>query len=166
MPIEIRRFGVGHRRPDGPPGTVGIEGRVIESRASGSIGELAFGRQARIAPHSNPRWTCLLVIEGGGWVGVGDERSRVTAGEAVVWPPDVLHAAWTDGVPMRAIVVELAEEPAQIPAVIDGEAPGVVDVIPRRPVGRGEGWLAPQPMGRRRRGTGPDDTDDAEGEPV
>ena len=31
VPIEIRRFGVGHRRPDGPPGTTGIEGQVIES---------------------------------------------------------------------------------------------------------------------------------------
>ncbi len=167
MPIEIRRFGVGHRRPDGPPGTVGIEGRVIESRASGSIAELAFGRQARITPHSNPRWTCLLVIEGGGWVGVGDERSRVTAGEAVVWPPDVLHAAWTDGVPMRAIVVELTEEPAQIPAVIDGDAP-VIDVLPPRPVARGVGRLASRPVERRRRGAGGDGEgpDDAEGEPV
>jgi quercetin dioxygenase-like cupin family protein len=158
MPIEIRRFGVGHRRPDGPPGTVGIEGRVIESRASGSIAELAFGRYARITPHSNPRWTCLLVIEGGGWVGVGDERSRVTAGEAVVWPPDVLHAAWTDGVPMRAIVVELAEDPAQIPAVIPSGVPDaaeveVVAVVPPRrpvrPVSRGEGRLADRPVDRR-----------------
>jgi quercetin dioxygenase-like cupin family protein len=164
VPIEIRRFGVGHRRPDGPPGTVGIEGRVIESRASGSIAELAFGRQARITPHSNPRWTCLLVIEGGGWVGVGDERSRVTAGEAVVWPPDVLHAAWTDGVPMRAIVVELAEEPAQLPAVIAGVAGEVVEVVPpARPVSRGEGRLAERPVERGRRGGSPDD---AEGEPV
>ena len=24
MPIEVRRFGVGNRRPDGPPGTVGV----------------------------------------------------------------------------------------------------------------------------------------------
>jgi quercetin dioxygenase-like cupin family protein len=163
VPIEIRRFGVGHRRPDGPPGTVGIEGRVIESRASGSIAELAFGRQARITPHSNPRWTCLLVIEGGGWVGVGDERSRVTAGEAVVWPPDVLHAAWTDGVPMRAIVVELAEDPAQLAAVIDVIAGEVDAVAPARPVSRGEGRLADRPVKRRRRGGA---SDGAEGEPL
>ena len=166
MPIEIRRFGVGHRRPDGPPGTVGIEGRVIESRASGSIAELAFGRQARITPHSNPRWSCLLVIEGGGWVGVGDERSRVTAGEAVVWPPNVVHAAWTDGFPMRAIVVELAEEPARLPAVVDGEVGVIVEVLrerPARPVTRGEGRLAERPV--RRRGSGATG-DDPEGEPL
>ena len=29
MPIEVRRFGVGHRRPDGPPGTVGVTGQPI-----------------------------------------------------------------------------------------------------------------------------------------
>ena len=154
MPIEIRRFGVGHRRPDGPPGTVGIEGRVIESRSSGSIAELAFGRQARIAPHSNPRSSWFLVIEGGGWVGVGDERTRVTAGEAVVWPPDVVHAAWTDGVPMRAIVVELAEEPRLI------EQAGPIGVVPPRPVSKGVGGLAPRPAPRAAR-----DPDAAEGEP-
>ena len=27
MPIEIRRFGVGHRRPDGPIGSVGLTGQ-------------------------------------------------------------------------------------------------------------------------------------------
>jgi len=155
MSIEVRRFGVGHRRPDGPPGTVGIEGQVIESRASGSVAELAFGRAARIAPHSNPRTTLFLVIEGGGWVGVGEERTRVTAGEAVVWPPDVLHAAWTDGVPMRAIVVELAEDPKLL--AWDGEAATEPAASPARPVTRGVGSLAPRPS---RRGAGA-----AEGEP-
>lgn len=142
MPIEVRRFGVGHRRPDGPPGTVGIESQVIESRASGLVAELAFGRQARITPHSNPRTTLFVVIEGGGWVGVGDERARVAAGEAVVWPPDLLHAAWTDGFPMRAIVVELAED-AKLLAPDGG---GDAATAPRpRAVTRGEGSLAPRP---------------------
>ena len=122
MPIDVRRFGVGHRRPDGPPGTTGIEGQVIESGRPGVIAELAFGRRARITPHTNPNWTYFVVIEGGGWVGVGDERTRVIAGEAVVWPPDVLHAAWTDGSPMRAIVVEFAAPVLALPGVIEGEA--------------------------------------------
>ena len=141
MPIEVRRFGVGHRRPDGPPGTFGIEGQVIESRSAGSVAELAFGRQARITPHANPRTTLFLVIEGGGWVGVGDERARVTVGDAVVWPPDVLHAAWTDGVSMRAIVVELAEEPKLL-------APSGEGTSAARPVSRGVGSLAPRPLRR------------------
>lgn len=49
-----------------------------------------------------------MVIEGGGFVRVGDERARVAAGEAVLWPPDVIHSAWTELTPMRAIVVEFA----------------------------------------------------------
>ncbi len=159
MPIEIRRFGVGHRRPDGPPGTAGIEAQVIESRASGLVAELAFGRQARITPHANPRTTLFIVIEGGGWVGVGDERTHVFAGEAVVWPPDVPHAAWTDGFPMRAIVVELAEDPKLLAweraargapeGTADGEPDGAPEPRPARPVTRGEGSLVPRPAHRR-----------------
>ena len=55
MPIDVRRFGVGHRRPDGPPGTTGIEGQVIESGPSGIVAELAFERRgADHAPHATP----------------------------------------------------------------------------------------------------------------
>ncbi len=156
MPIEVRRFGVGHRRPDGPPGTRGIEGQVIRSGPTGLISELAFSRDARITPHTNPRWTYFVVIEGGGWVGVGDERCRVQAGEAVVWPPDVLHAAWTDGAPMRAIVVEFAEPPQVGPGVVEG---GVARL---RPVSRGAGRLAPRSVDTTDR---PEDLGAAEGEP-
>lgn len=162
MPIDIRRFGVGHRRPDGPPGTTGIEGQVIESGPSGVIAELAFGLHARIAPHTNPNWTWFVVIEGGGWVGVGDERARVLAGEAVAWPPDVIHAAWTDGTQMRAIVVELPAQPLALPDVVEGSA-RALDTGPAsgaRPVTKGEGRLAERRVVRRRAG------DDLEGEPT
>ena len=162
MPIDIRRFGVGHRRPDGPPGTTGIEGQVIRSEATGLVSELAFDRHARITPHTNPSWTYFVVIEGGGWVGVGDERSRVQAGEAVVWPPDVLHAAWTDGAPMRAIVVEFAEPPKTLgPGVVEGVARAIGPGAPK--VSRGEGRLAARPVDRARRD---EDPDAAEGEPL
>lgn len=157
MPIEVRRFGVGHRRPDGPPGTTGIAGQVIESGPTGIISELAFERRARITPHTNPNWTYFIVIEGGGWVGVGDERTRVQAGEAAVWPPDVLHAAWTDGSPMRAIVVELVTPPEQLGSgVLDALAAAV------KP-GRGVGALTARPVERTRAVTG---SDADEGEPL
>jgi len=162
VPIEVRRFGVGHRRPDGPPGTVGIEGQVIVSGGTGVIAELAFGRRARIAPHSNPSTTYFIVIEGGGWAGVGEERTRVQAGEAVVWPPNVPHAAWTDGSPMRAIVVEFVEPPRSLgPGVVDGAARAIGPGA--RPVSRGEGRLAPRPAPRARHD---DDPEAAEGEPL
>jgi quercetin dioxygenase-like cupin family protein len=105
--MEIRRFGPGHRRPEGPPGSQGMTGQVIHSDARAIIAELAFGPRAMIAPHSNPNTTYFIVISGGGWVQVGEERSRVNHGEAVLWPPDVVHGAYTDGSEMRAIVVEM-----------------------------------------------------------
>jgi quercetin dioxygenase-like cupin family protein len=123
MPIEIRRFGVGHRRPDGPPGTTGVTGQPIHNDERGLISELAFARGARIEPHSNPNTTWLIVIEGGGWVGVGDELTRVAAGEAVLWPADIPHAAWTEHSEMRAFVVEFADaDDAAMKGIVDGRA--------------------------------------------
>ncbi len=167
MPIDIRRFGVGHRRPDGPPGTTGIEGQVIESGPSGVISELAFGRHARIAPHTSPNWTWLIVIEGGGWVGVGEERTRIQAGEAAAWPPDVLHGAWTDGTQMRAIVVELTGPLLALPGGAEGVGgAGGAGLIPvpgqsSRPVTRGEGSLVGRPTSTQQR-----QIDEDEGEPL
>jgi len=111
--MDIRRFGVGHRRPDGPPGTRGVEGQQIHVDPRGLIAELALRPRAVMPPHTNPNLTYFVVVEGGGFVRVGDETARVSAGEAVVWPPDVVHAAWTELTPMRAIVVEFAMPPAR-----------------------------------------------------
>jgi quercetin dioxygenase-like cupin family protein len=120
--MEIRRFGVGNRRREGPAGTQGVDGQPIHSDGHGVIAELAFRPNAAIAPHSNPNLCYFVVIEGGGFVRVGEERARVAAGEAVVWPPDVIHAAWTEQTPMRAIVIEFALPPTQ-PAVLAISAP-------------------------------------------
>jgi quercetin dioxygenase-like cupin family protein len=123
VPIEVRRFGVGHRRPEGPPGTHGLTGQVIHSDGRGVVTELAFARGGAIAPHDNPNTTWFCVIEGGGWVLVGEERRRISAGEAVLWPANTLHAAWTDHAEMRAIVVEFAgRDDAAALAVLEGAA--------------------------------------------
>jgi quercetin dioxygenase-like cupin family protein len=119
--MEIRRFGVGNRRPDGPPRTTGVAGQVIHADGRGVISELAFARRASVEPHSNPNTTWFVVIEGGGWVQVGDERARIAAGEAVLWPADVVHAAWTELTEMRAIVVELGgADDALVRGILDG----------------------------------------------
>lgn len=124
--MEIRRFGPGHRRPDGPPGTQGVAGKVIFHDPRAVVTEMAFQRYAIITPHSNPTSTALfIVISGGGFVQVGDERSRVNHGEAVVWPPGELHGAYTDGTEMRAIIVELLADDAGVVAQVEtlsGEA--------------------------------------------
>lgn len=139
MPIEVRRFGVGYRRRDGPPGTTGVQGQVIHSDARGLVSELAFARKARIAAHENPNTTWFCVIEGGGFVQVGDEERRVAAGEAILWPAGVNHAAWTEATEMRAIVVEFA-------GADDAHLRGVLDGIARR--------LLPSETGHAEKGDG------------
>ena len=140
--MEIARFGVGHRRAEGPAGSRNLQGQVIHSGPTGVIAELAFGRSGAIEPHSNPNTTWFVVIEGGGFVRVGDEQARVAAGEAVLWPAGVVHGAWTDQTPMRAIVVEFVE-PAE-PLVLEGTArslgPGAAP-----PAARAEGGLVRPP---------------------
>ena len=123
-----------------------MTGQVIHSDERGLISELAFARGARIEPHANPNTTWFVVIEGGGWVGVGDERTRVAAGEAVLLPADVPRAAWTDHSQMRAFMVEFAGHDDPIArGVLDGAAialPGI-----GTSVARGEGALRAEESG-------------------
>ena len=156
--MEIRRFGVGNRRPEGPPGSEGIEGQVVHSDARGVIAELAFRKGGRIEAHDNPNTTWFVVIEGGGYVQVGEEQRRVAAGEAVLWPAGVTHAAWTEFGPMRAFAIEFAGSD-------DSHLRGILDGIARRllpgeagSASRGEGHLADRPLTPAER--------DREGEPL
>ena len=155
--MEITRFGPGHRRPDGPPGTQGVAGKIIYRDDQAVISELAFQRYAIITPHSNQTNTALfIVISGGGFVQVGDERARVNHGEAVVWPPGVLHGAYTDGTEMRVIVVELM--PAGAPQTLIGSAADSSPGAAPRAATRAEGALAERRLTR-------DEYDSSEGEP-
>jgi quercetin dioxygenase-like cupin family protein len=121
--VEIRRFGVGNRRAEGPSVATGIEGQLIHSDARGVVTELAFRKGGRIEPHDNPNTTWFIVIEGGGFVRVGEEERRVAAGEAVHWPAAVIHAAWTVHGPMRAIVVEFAgPDDSKMRGILEGIA--------------------------------------------
>ena len=144
--MDIRRFGIGHRRPEGPAGTQGVSGEPIHGDERGAIEELAFRPHGAIAPHENPNLAYFVVIEGGGFVRVGEEVVRVAAGEAVVWPPNVVHAAWTELTPMRAIVVEFAAKRGESLLLAGGVAaespiePGATAAQPA------EGGLAPKPV--------------------
>ena len=138
--MEIRRFGVGNRRPEGPIGSEGVEGQVIHSDARGVIAELAFRKGGRIEPHDNPNTTWFIVIEGGGYVLVGEEQRRVAAGEAILWPAGVTHGAWTEHGPMRVFVVEFA-------GADDSEMRGILEGAARR-LGPGEAGRAPRGEGR------------------
>ena len=85
-----------------------MTGQVIHQDGRGTIAELAFAPGAMIAPHTNPNTTYFVVVSGGGFVQVADERARVGHGEAVLWPAGELHGAWTEGTEMRALVVEFS----------------------------------------------------------
>lgn len=136
-------------------GSVGLTGQVLHSDGRGIVAELAFARGGRIEPHSNPNTTYFIVVEGGGWVGVGEERTRIAAGEAAVWPADVIHSAWTEHSEMRAFVVELAgaDDSAAIPGQARAVRPGSAGV------GRGIGELAARAPDPTRR-------EPSEGEPL
>jgi quercetin dioxygenase-like cupin family protein len=156
--VEIRQFGVGHRRAGGPAGTVAVEGVVIHSDARATISELAFAKGGSIPIHDSVNSAWFIVIEGGGYVLVGDEERRIAAGEAVLWPAGVLHGARTVYGPMRAIAVELAGPD-------DSEMRGILEGIAKRlrpgeagAVAKAEGRLAERPIDPEAR--------DREGEPT
>ena len=155
--MEIRRFGVGNRRPDGPPGSEGVEAQVIHGDARGVVAELAFRKGGHIEPHDNPNTTWFVVIEGGGYVLVGEEERRVAAGEAVLWPAGVVHGARTEFGPMRALAIEFAgPDDSHMKEILEGVAkrlgPGE-----HSGAARGVGSLAPRAAPEER---------DPEGEPA
>jgi quercetin dioxygenase-like cupin family protein len=152
--MEVRRFGFGHRRPEGPTGSRGVQGAVIHSDGRGTVAELAFSRKAIVEPHTNPNSAWFVVIEGGGFVRVGDETARVFAGEAILWPAGVLHGASTDVSEMRAIVIEFAGADDD---AVRGILPGAALAIEGGPITRGDGVLAHDRPARY---------DPGEGEPV
>ena len=90
--MEIVRFGVGHRRPEGPPGTTGVERPGHHSRRRGHRSPSSPSpRTARIEPHANPNTTWFVVIEGGGFVrGRRADPGRRRRGRAVA----ARRAAW------------------------------------------------------------------------
>ena len=126
--MEIVRFGPGHRRAGGPAGSLGLADQVLWSDDRAHVSELAFTRQAIMPPTTSPHDGLFIVVSGGGWVQVGDERLAVHHGEAVTWPAGVSHGAWTDGSEMRVLIVELSGDGSilAVPAVSeDGNATGI-----------------------------------------
>ena len=107
--MEILRFGPGLRRSEPPAVAQGVEAQAIWSDPRARVTELSFARRAFLAPHSSPDDGLFIVIAGGGWVQVADERTAIHHGEAVEWPAGLAHAAWTDASTMRALLVEVPD---------------------------------------------------------
>ena len=163
--MDIKRFGPGYRRPDGPPGTQGVTGQVIFHDERALVTELAFQRYAIITPHSNATNTALfIVISGGGFVQVGEERARINHGEAVVWPPGLVHGAYTDGSEMRVIIVELLSEDGVLPgAAVDADSAAAAGGAAPPPGARPEPTPAEGTLAERQITRG--EYDSSEGEP-
>jgi quercetin dioxygenase-like cupin family protein len=156
--VEVLRFGPGVRRPLDVSGARGLSEQAIWSDANVRVTELAFAPRAILPPRTSPQHGLFIIVSGGGWVQVGDERAAVNHGEAVEWPALVAHGAWTDGTHMRAILVEVREG---APNAWSGHALVTPpDGLPRRtpPVSAGRGRLTERP--RR-----PEEHDPSEGEP-
>jgi quercetin dioxygenase-like cupin family protein len=133
--VEILRFGPGFRRTVPPAGSRGLAEQTIWSDSRARVTELAFSRRALLGPQTSPDHALFVVVSGGGWVQVGDERTAINHGEAVAWPPGVPHGAWTDGSQMRAVLVEVPDlaieasqhRPAEAPTVTALDAAGEVE---------------------------------------
>ncbi|MFV2062007.1 MAG: cupin domain-containing protein [Chloroflexota bacterium] len=108
--MEIQRFGPGFRRRAPGAGSQGLADQIIWSDPRARVTELALSRRAVMAPQTSPDLGLFIVISGGGWVQVGEERVAINHGEAVEWPPGITHGAWTDGSEMRAILIELPDQ--------------------------------------------------------
>lgn len=126
--------------------------QTIWSDPRARITELAFSARALIAPETSPDLGLFIVVAGGGWVQVGDERTSIDHGEAVEWPPGVAHGAWTDGTTMRAILVEVPDVALEGSPARLSDPLSVTDLTPAR------GRLAD-------RDVRPEDHDPSEGEP-
>lgn len=137
---------------------MGVDGVVIHSDARATISELAFAKGGSIPVHDSPNSAWFIVIEGGGYVLVGEEERRVAAGEAVLWPAGILHGARTEYGPMRAITVELAgADDRHLREVLEGVA---------KRLGPGEEGHAERGIGRLAERAVTDDERDREGEPA
>ena len=154
--MEVIRFGPGHRRASGPEGSHGVADQVLWSDDRAHVSELAFSRRAILPPQISSRQSLFIVVSGGGWVQVGDERLSVHHGEAVTWPAGVTHGAWTDGTEMRVLLVELPD--AMPPIARLGPGAIVEGSVARQRAEPGRGRLASRPVSR-------EDHDRSEGEP-
>jgi quercetin dioxygenase-like cupin family protein len=150
--VEILRFGPGFRSAATAAGTQGVGQQAIWGDPRARITELAFSPRALIPPQTSPDLGVFVVVSGGGWVQVGDERTAINHGEAVEWPAGVPHGAWTDGSQMRAILIEVPDTVIESSSARAADAAEVTDLEPAR------GRLADREIL-------PHDHDPAEGEP-
>ncbi len=118
MLIAMNRRVMEAHHPDRDAFAARVNGLPFELDAPVQIEAMYFEPRARLDEHSAPHTIVFLVMEGNGFVRLGGpdgETRAVTAGDAVLWPADVDHTAWTDGEPLSAIVINLLREEPETP---------------------------------------------------
>ena len=85
---------------------MGVEGKVLVREPGFFFSLLRFEPGGTIHEHPGERQAYVACLEGEGWTSVGDEHSRLRAGEFVVWPEGVPHRLWTEGTTMTTLMYE------------------------------------------------------------
>ena len=100
-PEEVRR------RFDGSPIVIARHNTVVA---------LYLDAHGEMDEHDAPEPILFMVTSGRGFIRVGGpsgDTLDVTAGDAVLWPANTLHKAWTDDEPLHAIAVHYSPESSE-----------------------------------------------------
>lgn len=130
---DVRRFGPEVKSPIPNPDAVNVTGVMIQipshiadqhdaqkvaQKFRGKpiivdhptvVETMYFDAHSEIAEHDASFPILFMVIHGTGYVRIGgahNEPLAVKPGDALLWPENEPHKAWTDGEPMQAIVVQ------------------------------------------------------------
>jgi quercetin dioxygenase-like cupin family protein len=87
-------------------GCRGVEGNVLFGGANLVVVMLRFGSDAEIDLHAAPHHIDAVIMEGSGFVQLGQESSPIGEGQSLRWPAGVVHRLWTAGSPMTALMLE------------------------------------------------------------
>ena len=109
--MRVQRFGPGYRRPERAGDSHGVTSALLHAASGVRVTEIALAERAAFGPLRSSSDALLVVIEGGGWLAVADERQRVAVGESIEIPSGAERLLVTDGVPLRAIFIEFSFAP-------------------------------------------------------
>ena len=106
--MNIRRFGPGHRRADRAAGSRGVLSSAIFSNDVAQITEFTVTPGGTYGPLRSAGDVVLVVIEGGGWVTARETFVQLAAGESLHLERLTPYSVAARGLPLRAILIELA----------------------------------------------------------
>ncbi len=137
--LQVRRFGPEVKTPLRRPGSRGLSARLIQLPADSAAGlsaeelsrrfdgppiivnrpntvvALYLDEHSEIDEHGAPEPILFLVTGGRGFVRIGGPQGAtldVSAGDAVLWPPNTPHKAWSADEALQAIAFHYSAEPA------------------------------------------------------